>query len=78
VSFNDPIDVNPQPSKRDLDVTIKTSALPCRVEGDVTGSCRNSITVAGNEVGRASLQFRIDAKVIDDEVRQSSLRRSKK
>ena len=78
VSFNDAIDVNPQPSKRSLDLTINTSVLPCRVAGDVTGNCNSSITVAGSEIGRASLQFRVSAKEVDEEIKQSSLRRQKK
>jgi hypothetical protein len=78
VTFNDPIDVNPQAGKRELDLTIDTSALPCVVAGDVTGSCNSSIISAGSESGRASLQFRIDARIIDEDVKQSVLRRQKK
>ena len=70
-SYDDLIDVSPVVGKRTLDLIINTSALPCRVTGDVAGRCDSSLTTEGAELGRASLRFSINAKVIDEEIKQS-------
>lgn len=63
--IQDEIDVNPQNSKRRLDLTLNTRT--CELTGDVSGKCDTPIITSGNERQRAKLQFTVKARIIDPE-----------